>query len=253
MSLASVTAQQNAAVAAANAAASGNATSGSASSSPSTSSASSSTSSGTNALSSLSGNFNDFLKLLMTQLQNQDPTSPLDTNQFTSQLVQFAGVEQQINTNSSLTSLIQLTQGSELMQSSSMVGKQVAVTADHMPLQNGSGALSFTAPAAETVAIAIYNDTGTQIRDASVSAQKGQNTWTWDGTDGNGKTVADGSYRVAVVGVASDGTTAALPFTVLGTATGVQKDGSSIQLQLGGQNADFTSIQSVVTQSSAGG
>ena len=64
------------------------------------------------ALTALSGNFGDFLKLLMTQLQHQDPTSPLDTNQFTSELVQFSAVEQQINTNTSLTKLIQLTQAS---------------------------------------------------------------------------------------------------------------------------------------------
>jgi flagellar hook assembly protein FlgD len=58
---------------------------------------------GSAALNSLSANFGDFLKLLMTQLQNQNPTSPLDTNQFTSELVQFSSVEQQINTNTSLT------------------------------------------------------------------------------------------------------------------------------------------------------
>ena len=58
---------------------------------------------GTRALTSLSSNFGDFLNLLMTQLQNQDPSSPLDTNQFTTEQVQFSGVEQQINTNASLT------------------------------------------------------------------------------------------------------------------------------------------------------
>ena len=78
---------------------------------------------GSAALNSLSANFGDFLKLLMTQLQNQDPTSPLDTNQFTSELVQFSSVEQQINTNTSLTQLIQLTQAGEVMQASSMTGK----------------------------------------------------------------------------------------------------------------------------------
>src|SRR2546421_564140 len=75
---------------------------------------------GSPALNSLSANFGDFLKLLMTQLRNQDPTSPLDTNQFTTELVQFASVEQQINTNSSLTQLIQLTQAGEVMQGSAM-------------------------------------------------------------------------------------------------------------------------------------
>ena len=102
---------------------------------------------GSTALNSLSANFGDFLKLLMTQLQNQDPTSPLDTNQFTTELVQFSSVEQQINTNTSLTQLIQLTQGSEVMQASAMTGKRVTVSSDHVPLQNGKGTIQFTAPA----------------------------------------------------------------------------------------------------------
>ncbi|HST74457.1 MAG TPA: flagellar hook assembly protein FlgD [Acetobacteraceae bacterium] len=248
MSLASVAAQQNStaqnATAAANAAASGNSSTGS----------TTGTATGTSgdALSSLSGNFSSFLSLLMTQLQNQDPTSPLDTNQFTSQLVQFAGVEQQINANTSLTQLIQLTQGSELMQASAMMGRQVAVQSDHMPLQNGSGALAFTAPAAEPAAIAIYNDAGSKIRDALVNATKGQNAWTWDGTDNNGDSVPDGSYRVAVIGANTDGTTAALPFNVLGVATGVQKSGNAVQLQLGALTTDFTTVQSVAGTSAGG-
>lgn len=246
MSLASVAAQQTSA--AQNATVTANA----AASATSTAAATAATATGNNALSSLSGNFSSFLSLLMTQLQNQDPTSPLDTNQFTSQLVQFAGVEQQINANTSLTQLIQLTQGSELMQASAMMGKQVAVQSDHMPLQNGSGALAFTAPAAEPAAIAIYNDAGTKIRDALVSATKGQNAWTWDGTDNNGNSVPDGSYRVAVIGANTDGTTTALPFNVLGVATGVQKSGNAVQLQLGALTTDFTTIQSVAG-SSAGG
>ena len=94
---------------------------------------------GNTALTSLSSNFNDFLKMLMTQLQNQDPTSPMDTNQFTSELVQFSSVEQQINTNTSLTQLIQLTQAGEVMQASAMTGKKVTVSSDHVPLQNGQG------------------------------------------------------------------------------------------------------------------
>jgi flagellar basal-body rod modification protein FlgD len=250
MSLASVAAQQNST--AQNAAAAANAAAAGTSSAGTTTGTTTGAAAGGDALSSLSGNFNDFLKLLMTQLQNQDPTSPLDTNQFTSQLVQFAGVEQQINANTSLTQLIQLTQGSELMQASAMMGRQVAVQSDHMPLQNGAGALTFTAPAAEPAAIATYNDAGTKIRDALVTATKGQNSWAWDGTDNNGNSVPDGSYRVAVIGANTDGTTAALPFNVLGIATGVQKQGNAVDLQLGALTTDFTTVQSVAGASSNG-
>lgn len=159
-----------------------------------------STPSGNNALTSLASNFGDFLKLLMTQLQNQDPTSPMDTNQFTSQLVQFASVEQQITANASLTQLIQLTQAGELMQSSAMMGKQVTVQSDHLPLQNGTGSLTFTAPAAEPAVITVTTDTGVKVKEVSLDAAVGANSWIWDGTNSVGQKVADGSYNVSVMG-----------------------------------------------------
>ena len=88
-------------------------------------------------LSSLSSNLNNFLNLLMTQLKNQDPTTPTDTSQFTTQLVQFASVEQQINIDNGVQSLIQLTQSNAVLQASSLVGKTVTATSTQISLQNG--------------------------------------------------------------------------------------------------------------------
>ena len=244
MSLVTTAAQQNAALTqAANAAAAGNTSTSTVAGGASASTASST---GPNALSSLTGNFNNFLKLLMTQLQNQDPTTPMDTSQFTTQLVQFASVEQQINTNTSLTQLIQLTQAGEVLQSSAMVGHKVAVTSNQMPLQNGTGEVQFTAPAAGPVAIAIYNGSGTQIADATVQATAGTNSWTWNGQDGSGNQRPDGTYQVAVMGLNSAGTPSALPFTVIGTATGVQQQNNTLQLQLGSDTVAFSAVQSIV-------
>ena len=193
---------------------------------------------------SLTSNYNDFLKLLMTQLQNQDPTSPMDTNQFTSQLVQYSSVEQQIATNTSLTQLIQLTQGGEVLQSSSLVGKPVTVTSDHIALQDGKGAVQFNTTSAEPVSIGIYSDAGAKLRDAVVTSQPGQNTWSWDGKDNQGNTVADGAYRTIVSEQAGD-TAQDLPFTVSGTATGVQKSGNTLQVELGALKVDMSAVQSL--------
>lgn len=245
MSLASVAAQQSQTTAllqAANSSAAG--TSGA---STVAGAASTTASAAPNALASLSGNFQDFLKLLMTQLQNQNPASPLDTNQFTSQLVQFASVGQQINANQSLTQLIQLTQSGEILQSSSMLGHQVAVQSDHMPLQNGTGQLQFTAASAGPVAIAVYSDNGTQLADATVQAVAGNNTWTWDGTTGSGSKAPDGAYRVAVMGLDQSGNPVAQPFSVVGTATGVATQNGTLQLQLGPEAVPFGSVQSILT------
>jgi len=231
MSMASVVAQQTGASTAATS---------------STTAAGSSTLTGQNALSTLSGNFSDFLNMLMTQLKNQDPTSPLDTNQFTTELVQFSGVEQQINTNTSLTQLIQLTQAGEVMQASSMAGRQVTVSSSQIPLQNGSGAVQFTDKTAGPVAIAITNANGQQVRGVALNAAAGQNGWTWDGKDNAGNAMPDGAYNIVVAGVNSDGGTTALPFTVTGTASGVQNTtANGVQLELGALSVNFGSIVSV--------
>jgi flagellar basal-body rod modification protein FlgD len=198
-----------------------------------------------NALTALSDNFNDFLSLLTTQLQNQDPSSPLDTNQFTSELVQFTGVEQQITTNTSLTSLIQATQGEEVIQATGVVGKTVTVTSPDIVLQNGSGSINFTTTSAEPVSISIQNASGTDIKDVSATSAAGANIWTWDGTDNSGTTEPDGSYKIVVTGSGSDGTTAAIPFTVNGTATGVTNNNGTVTLNVGALAVDFSDVVSV--------
>lgn len=194
----------------------------------------------------LAGKFQDFLHLLMTQLQHQDPTSPMDTNQFTTQLVQFASVEQQIDANSSLTSLIQLTQAGEMMQGSSIVGKRVEVASDKLSLQNGSATLRFATASSQPVVIDVYSSAGTKIAETTLRSAQGSNSWTWNGHDANGNQMSDGTYKVTVRDVASDGTTSAQAFTVVGTATGVQKSGNAVKLQLGAQSVDFSAVQSVL-------
>lgn len=238
MSIAATAAQQSALAAAAQAA--------SKPASAPTTNASGTALSGQAALTALSSNFSDFLNMLMTQLKSQDPSSPLDSNQFTQELVAFSGVEQQINTNNSLTQLIQLTQGSELMQGASLTGKQVMVQSDQIPLQNGSGSVRFTAPSAEPAAIAIADNTGHVVRTMALDAQAGTNTWDWNGTSDSGAKLPDGAYHISVYGTDAGGGTTALPFTVVGTVTGTQNSGSNgMQLQLGALGVGFGAVQSL--------
>jgi flagellar basal-body rod modification protein FlgD len=224
MSIASVAAQQSSATTASTAAGGG--------------------SSG-NALTALSGNFQNFLQMLMTQLKNQDPTSPLDTNQFTTELVQFSSVEQQISTNSNLTQLIQLTQGDTVVQSSSLLGKPVAVQSSSMPLQNGTGAVQFSGTAGQQVEVDISNSSGTILKTGQMTAVQGANTWNWDGTDNAGNSLPDGAYSVAVVGAGGASAGTAVPFSVVGTATAVQVQNNVVQVQLGGVTVPFSAVQSV--------
>jgi flagellar basal-body rod modification protein FlgD len=240
MSIAAVAAQQTAALAAAQAAAATSATSSAA-----TTTSGSAATTAANPLVALSGNFNDFLQMLMTQLQNQSPTAPMDTDTFTSELVQFSGVEQQINTNGSLTQLIQLTQAGETMQGTSMTGKQVTVDSSQIALQNGSGTLNFSDPTAGPVAIAITNSSGQQVYGTTLTSTAGNNTWSWNGQNNAGTQLPDGAYNAAVVSGNANGTTSTLPFTVTGTATGVQSLSSGMQLDIGGLTVPFSAVQSV--------
>jgi flagellar basal-body rod modification protein FlgD len=210
---------------------------------PSTTSAISQT--GTSALGSLNTNFSTFLTLLITQLKNQDPSAPMDSNQFTTELVQFSSVEQQINTNSSLSQLIQLTQASQIEQSSSMIGKPVTVTSDQLSLQKGTAAINFNTATAEPVGVSIFNAAGAQIQTAALTSAAGANTWQWNGKDASGAVMPDGPYKVSVTSLGSGGSSAVVPFTVTSTTTSVESANGTVQLKMGGLTVPFSAVTSV--------
>ncbi len=192
----------------------------------------------------LAGNFNTFLTLLTTQMQNQDPTAPLDTNQFTSQLVQFASVEQQINANTNLQTLIGLSSASSLYQASSMIGHTVAVASSQMPLQNGQAGLQFTLADAGNVDVTVSNSSGVALYNTTVAGNQGTNTWVWNGANSNGVTQPDGTYTVSVT--TSGGAQSAVPFNVLGTATGVTTSGQTPSIGLGPLTVPMSAVRGVI-------
>ena len=197
------------------------------------------------ALSSLSSNFNDFLTLLTAQLQNQDPTTPMDSSQFTTELVQFTGVQQQVQTNTNLTQLIQLSQDQQLTESSGLVGKQVVISGSTVPLQNGAATISFSTPQAEPIAISITNAAGQDVKDVELTSALGANTWSWSGTDNEGNTLPDGPYNVAVEGADQTGSTSAITFTSVGTPTSVQQSSSGLSVSFGPTNLSYSAVESI--------
>src|SRR3954465_11210635 len=113
--------------------------------------------------STLAGNFQTFLTLLTTQLQNQNPLDPLDTNQFTQQLVQFAGVEQQLKTNDQLTSLVSLQQTAQSTQALGIVGKTAVAGGGTTKLTNGAATWTLGVASNSNVAITSANSTGQNV------------------------------------------------------------------------------------------
>jgi flagellar basal-body rod modification protein FlgD len=206
-----------------------------------TSAASAAQATNAQALTALGSNLNDFLKMLMTQLQNQDPTQPLSSDQFTSQLVQFASVEQQVNANTNLTTLIQLQQGSEMVQAGGIIGKQVTAQTSTVDLKSGSASLTLSPPASEPVTVAITSPSGTALTTQTVKASPGGTNWTWNGETDSGQSLPDGTYNVAV----TDANGKIVPFGIAGTVSSVQKSGSDVMLTLGsGQQVSLSSVQS---------
>ena len=199
-------------------------------------------SSSTSALSSLTSNYNDFLKLFTTQLQDQDPDSPMDSDQFTTELVQFSGVEQQVQANTNLTQLIQLTQSQDVSQASGEIGKTVAITGNVAPLQAGSATLDFDTTSAEPIGISITNSSGVDVKDATLTSQAGANSWTWNGQSNTGTQEPDGAYNISVMTGDSSGDTTAVPFTSVGTVTAVNKTGSSVDYSFGRMSLDESDV-----------
>ena len=126
---------------------------------------------GAAALPNLAGNFNDFLTLLTTQLKHQDPTSPLDPNQFTQELVQFASVEQQMNTNTSLSTMISLQQTQQAASALTFLGATVAVSGATAQLANGTANWNYSVTQPATASISISNASGQVVYSTSQSVQ----------------------------------------------------------------------------------
>lgn len=192
------------------------------------------------------GDFNTFLTLLTTQIKNQSPTDPLDTNQMTNQLVQFASVEQQISMNQNLQRMLALEQASQLTASAPLIGRNVEVEAEQISLQGGVGTLKLPAAGASQTALVTIRGSGDRIiRQETVQLGTAPKTWTWNGRDTDGTTMPNGAYKVSVTGSGAGGRTEALPFTTIGTVTGAERVGGDVKLLLGQLQVSFDRLRSV--------
>jgi flagellar basal-body rod modification protein FlgD len=194
-------------------------------------------SSSSSAAAGISSNFSTFLQLLTTQLQNQDPTSPLDTNQFTQELVSFSSVEQQINMNSNLSTLISLQQTAQSTSALGFLGTNVTVSSNTAQVGSGqpnpSWNYSLTAPS--SVVISVANSTGQVVYSTSQSLGAGNQTFSWNGTNSLGNTVPAGSYTVAITATAANGTSTNVQPQVSGVVSGVDVSANPPTLTVNGQ------------------
>jgi flagellar basal-body rod modification protein FlgD len=212
----------------------------------STSNGSSGSSLSSTANSTLAGNFQTFLSLLTTQLKNQNPLDPLDTNQFTQQLVQFAGVEQQLRTNDQLNTLVSLQQTAQATQALGFVGKTAVVDGSTAALANGSATWNLGVPTNSNVTISIANSTGQTVFTGNYSVNAGDNkVFSWDGKGTDGTQWPDGAYKLTATATDTAGNAVAISTQIHGVVNSVDLTQSPPLLSINGQTYTVSQIKSI--------
>src|SRR5882757_2375218 len=213
-------------------------------SAPGTTSADKTTTAST-ATTGIADNFQTFLTLLTTQLQNQNPLDPLDTNQFTQQLVQFAGVEQQLKSNDQLKSLIDIEKSAQATQALVYVGNTVAVDGSTAKFDK-SATWNFTSEKDTSATITITNSTGQTAFTGSYALKQGNPSYVWDGNGNDGVQWPAGTYTMTATGKDSSGNSVAISTEVQGIVDSVDLTASPPLLSIGGQNYTTDKIKRVV-------
>ena len=190
--------------------------------------------------------YETFLTLLTTQIQNQDPTEPMDSNEFTDQLVQFSTVEQQIKTNDLTEQLIAINQTANANSLISYVGSEIEAVGDFAVLENSSATWNLDAAAdVDSADILVSDQFGNIVHSETVDLPRGESQFRWDGQDSAGKQYADGTYLISVEAVDADGNAVDVSSSVNGVVSEVDFTTSEPSLVVGDTKIPLSSVLSV--------
>lgn len=181
-------------------------------------------------------NLNRFLTLLITQLKHQDPLQPMDATQFTTQLVQFASVEQQICLNNHLEKLLA---GQDAQTAASLVdyiGKMVELSGNSLSLANGEALSRYKLPeAAAETKVSIKDACGRSVIELTGETAAGSHLFRWNGRDAGGNLLPDGDYTAQISAKRRDGTVMDVATTALSRVSGVTATSDGTALIIGQQ------------------
>lgn len=194
----------------------------------------------------LSGNYQDFLRLLTTQLQNQDPTAPIDTNQLTQQIATLSQVEQQINTNKNLERLITLFNATQYNSLVSYIGKQVEAKGNVGSLQDGEAQFVYYLDAnASAATVTIKDSTGGVVYTGPGPTQAGRNPFVWDGKNSAGVDMPDGAYTIEIKAVDGSNNPIQAQAYATGIVTSVDSAGGAVYLSFGDVSIPIENVVSI--------
>jgi flagellar basal-body rod modification protein FlgD len=195
----------------------------------------------------LANDLDTFLTLLTSQLQNQDPLSPMDSTEFTNQLVQFAQVEQQINMNSNMEDMLGVLSNSAAAQAVSYLDKYVEAESSFVSLQDGQAVFTYGLEGdADSVTVALYDSSDNLVRAFPGELESGLHKIVWDGKDSYGEVQEDGAYKIVITATSKQNGSVDTYSTAIGKVTGVASDGEGgTLLGLGSTSVDLTEVLGV--------
>ena len=195
---------------------------------------------------SLADTFDTFLNLLTTQLKHQDPLDPMDTNEFTSQLVEFTNVEQAMKTNKKLDDLISLQTELQLNNAVGYIDRQVGADSIILMLQDGESTVTYDLGAnASKVNVLIIDEEGNTVRTIEGDTAFGHHEIAWDGLDDDGLAMEDGLYGFLVTAVDADLEPVPLVQGTVGKVTGVKLSDGEVTLEIGELEIALSDVLSI--------
>lgn len=195
----------------------------------------------------LAEDFSQFLNLLTVQLQNQDPLSPMDTTEFTNQLVAFTGVEQQINTNQKLDSLVALQLGGVMGNALDYVGLDASyVSSEFYYDGEGTSQINYALDSlAIENTIRVVNEVGDIVFETEGATSTGNQEFVWDGLDSFGNPVPAGTYSVRLDALDINDEAIGSTTIVTGEVRGVENQNGLIFLLIGERAVSISNILNV--------
>jgi flagellar basal-body rod modification protein FlgD len=194
---------------------------------------------------SIAQNFDAFLLLLTTQLKNQSPLDPLDTNQFTQQLVQFASVEQQLKSNDTLNALLTSSRVSAASTAASFVGMQVTADGTTSRLSNGKAEWSIEPARNAQVSLIVKDAQGNVVAAQTVAMAGGAQRFSWNGITTTGSKAPDGDYTISVSARDPAGQSVSVKTEVSGRVESVDLSGDAAVLMVGSSRVPLANVRSI--------
>lgn len=194
----------------------------------------------------IASNFTTFLTLLTTQLKNQNPLDPLDTNQFTQQLVQFAQVEQQMKSNDQLQTLISLQQSSQATAMLTFVGQTVVLDGSSTKMANGNASWNLNVSKPATATVTIQDANGQTVYTSKVALNPGGQAFTWNGLGTNGAQYPDGAYKLTATAVDANNQNVPVAAEIQGTVDSVDLTQNPPVFTVAGQTYTFDKVKRIV-------